>query len=215
MKTMEMVCACLSSAFVAEHALLVHSSLRRQRRTSHPPCIMEAMHARANPIWQSGACNLAIRPWGIGAIVRGKKVAMCWFEQTLRNAVRLLVLLATMAHSTNTKIQSGNLARVMQNSKRHAAPSSFRPQHARRGGWPIAREDPVSHAFLPLPRARLLPPFLSPPPRPTATWWPSGGRPPPRLAPWQEKDTQAYGPWRAIQNKKKQNKKKLKVKDRS
>ena len=40
--------------------------------------------AKASPIWiwpiQSG--------WGrIGAIVRGEKVALCWFEQTLRNAV--------------------------------------------------------------------------------------------------------------------------------
>ena len=69
-------------------------------------------------------------------------------------------------------VQAGNLAiwqsgQVKQNARRHAAPSSFHPQHARRGGWPIAREDPVSHVFPRLPGAS--PPLSAPSPRPMAT----------------------------------------------
>ena len=111
-------------------------------------------------------------------------------------------------------MQSGNLARVRQNSRRHAAPYSFRPQHARRGVAYSPRGPGQPRVPSVAKSSPCLPPSF-PSPRPTATRCPSGGRPPPRLAPWQQKDTQAYGPSRAIQNKKKQNKKKLKVKDRS
>ena len=108
----------------------------------------------------------------------------------LRN-VLVQRLLAT-ATCGPTNIQSGNLAIWPGKAKRKTARGAIcvSPASCGAGGWPIAREDPVSHVYLPLPGAPLLPPSF-PSPRPTATRWPSGGRPPPSLAPWQQKDTQA------------------------
>ena len=204
------VCSCNPSAYLSHHSPSAHSFLRRQRRTRHHPCIMEAMHARAKGqpnlaiwLWQSG--NPALEDWGNRA---RKKNGVCCLSPFATARLRNVLIQRLLATATcgPTNIQSGNLA-IWQSgqskAKLQTARGTIFVSPATGEGWGVACS-PRGPGQPRVSSVAKSSPACPPPPPPPPDGHRGGHRAvghPPASLPGNKRTHRRTKPTRAIQNK--------------